>query len=217
MKFNELGRSMVEMLGVLAIIGVLSVGAISGYSKAMTKYKLNKQAEQLNTLLTAIAQYRHEFGKSNNQNIKEIFSKLKLIPEDMIKDNTNYLYDVFNASISISTNGTLEPPVGPYFYQSLGINYVVDSSTSYEICQNIYTVTKSYSDIIFRTVVNKTLEDDSGGFGDSFYGDKYCHKSNRLCLRNMSLDDIYTNCQYCADAKRCIIWISIPIQDYLVN
>ena len=38
------GRSMVEMLGVLAIIGVLSVGAIAGYGKAMTKYKLNKQA-----------------------------------------------------------------------------------------------------------------------------------------------------------------------------
>ena len=34
------GRSMVEMLGVLAIIGILSVGAITGYSKAMMKYKL---------------------------------------------------------------------------------------------------------------------------------------------------------------------------------
>ena len=35
-RFNkESGRSMVEMLGVLAIIGVLSVGAIAGYSKAM--------------------------------------------------------------------------------------------------------------------------------------------------------------------------------------
>ena len=39
---KEQGRSMVEMLGVLAIIGVLSVGAIAGYSKAMFKYKLNK-------------------------------------------------------------------------------------------------------------------------------------------------------------------------------
>lgn len=34
---------MVEMLGVLAIIGVLSVGAIAGYSKAMFKHKLNRQ------------------------------------------------------------------------------------------------------------------------------------------------------------------------------
>ena len=54
------GRSMVEMLGVLAIIGVLSVGAIAGYSKAMTKYKLNKQTEQINTLISAIIRYRHD-------------------------------------------------------------------------------------------------------------------------------------------------------------
>ena len=31
---NESGRSMVEMLGVLAIIGVLSVGGIAGYTTA---------------------------------------------------------------------------------------------------------------------------------------------------------------------------------------
>lgn len=39
---NQSGRSMIEMLGVLAIIGVLSVGGIAGYSKAMYKYKLTK-------------------------------------------------------------------------------------------------------------------------------------------------------------------------------
>ena len=31
-KMLQSGRSMVEMLGTLAIIGVLSVGAIAGYS-----------------------------------------------------------------------------------------------------------------------------------------------------------------------------------------
>ncbi len=44
---NENGRSMIEMLGVLAIIGVLSVGGIAGYSKAMTKYRINKTIEQI--------------------------------------------------------------------------------------------------------------------------------------------------------------------------
>lgn len=39
---NNNGRSMVEMLGVLAIIGVLSIGGIAGYSKAMEKLKWNK-------------------------------------------------------------------------------------------------------------------------------------------------------------------------------
>ena len=36
-KEEQNGRSMIEMLGVLAIIGVLSVGGIAGYSKAMMK------------------------------------------------------------------------------------------------------------------------------------------------------------------------------------
>jgi len=41
-KINEYGRSVVEMLGVLAVIGVLSVGGLAGYSKAMHKYKVQK-------------------------------------------------------------------------------------------------------------------------------------------------------------------------------
>ncbi len=42
---GETGRSMVEMLGVLAIIGVLSVGGIAGYTMAMNKYKANEILE----------------------------------------------------------------------------------------------------------------------------------------------------------------------------
>ena len=40
-KKSETGRSMVEMLGVLAIIGVLSIGGISGYSISMRKHRAN--------------------------------------------------------------------------------------------------------------------------------------------------------------------------------
>ncbi len=48
---NPIGRSMIEMLGVLAIIGVLSVGGIAGYSKAMMKFKINKTIEQMSMIL----------------------------------------------------------------------------------------------------------------------------------------------------------------------
>ena len=47
----QCGRSMIEMLGVLAIIGVLSVGGIAGYSKAMEKFKINKTIEQMSMIL----------------------------------------------------------------------------------------------------------------------------------------------------------------------
>ena len=44
---NESGRSMIEMLGVLAIIAVLTVGGIAGYSKAMMMCRSNVQRNML--------------------------------------------------------------------------------------------------------------------------------------------------------------------------
>ena len=52
MKTNENGRSMIEMLGVLAIIGVLSVGGIYGYTVAMRKYKANEIVQTASMLAT---------------------------------------------------------------------------------------------------------------------------------------------------------------------
>ena len=45
---NEDGRSMTEMLGVLAIIGVLSIGGIQGYTYAMNKYRANNVLNEIN-------------------------------------------------------------------------------------------------------------------------------------------------------------------------
>ena len=45
---------MIEMLGVLAIIGVLSVGGIAGYSQAMSKFKVSKTTDQIQTMVTNI-------------------------------------------------------------------------------------------------------------------------------------------------------------------
>ena len=42
----EQGRSMVEMLGTLAIMGVLSVGAIAGFNYAMNKHRANELLDE---------------------------------------------------------------------------------------------------------------------------------------------------------------------------
>ena len=46
------GRSMVEMLGVLAIIGVISIGGIAGYRMAMNRYQANQIANEINLMRT---------------------------------------------------------------------------------------------------------------------------------------------------------------------
>ena len=44
---TESGRSMIEMLGVLAIIGVLSVGGLAGYNMAMGRVRVNRVIDEL--------------------------------------------------------------------------------------------------------------------------------------------------------------------------
>ncbi len=53
---TESGRSMVEMLGVLAIMGILSIGGIAGYTYAMNKLRANNTITYVNMLAIAGSQ-----------------------------------------------------------------------------------------------------------------------------------------------------------------
>ena len=64
-KTNETGRSMVEMLGVLAIVGVLSVGGVYGYGVAMKKHKANEALHKASMLATTVSAY----AMSNDGNL----------------------------------------------------------------------------------------------------------------------------------------------------
>ena len=95
------GRSMVEMLGVLAIIGVLSIGGIAGYSKAMEKYKTNKAIDQtamvINNVRTLFA------GAKNYTALNTKAYSLGVFPEDMAKKSENSAYNALNGYIEVGT------------------------------------------------------------------------------------------------------------------
>ena len=55
---NESGRSMVEMLGVLAIMGVLAIGGIAGYRYAMDKYNANEILNEVRKRAVTASQQR---------------------------------------------------------------------------------------------------------------------------------------------------------------
>ena len=187
MKFNELGRSMVEMLGVLAIIGVLSVGAIAGYSKAMMKYKLNKQAESLNLLINYSLQTLSTLGPKQDESIDhaETMYKLGLIPDGIkYTKNSIYLRDIFNNTIRIYTYSGTSYNYGIAFY------YSEDNPPSLEICRNIVTVAKENKANLYQLVsYNK---EEQSHFG-TLYGDNYC-TSNVKCLKDLTISDIDLLC-----------------------
>ncbi len=76
---KEHGRSMVEMLGVLAIIGVLSIGAIAGYTMAMNRYKAN-QILDLASKLSVMAQTGYAADAENWNGItEEMYNELDMV------------------------------------------------------------------------------------------------------------------------------------------
>lgn len=99
-KTNEFGRSMIEMLGVLAIIGVLSVGGIAGYSKAMNKFKTNKVADNVSMLVanikTLYAQQKTYNGLTNQTAVD-----MGVVPDEL--GTTSDLTNAFNGKVYIST------------------------------------------------------------------------------------------------------------------
>ena len=194
------GRSMVEMLGVLAIIGVLSVGAIAGYSKAMMKYKLNKHAEQINTVINAVARNLHSFDniEQGGTVITPYLFKMGEIPTEMVKSaGGEFIYDIFGQRclIFIGSSGStlfltswLED--GSSFLSS-------KSADSLAVCHNILTVAKENSDSIWAITATSSGSDSSlegnDTVGHRIYGNKYC-SVNEKCLKNLTLDDVYSIC-----------------------
>ncbi|MBQ8671790.1 MAG: hypothetical protein IJ525_04630 [Alphaproteobacteria bacterium] len=124
-KNAQTGRSMIEMLGVLAIIGVLSVGGIAGYSKAMMKYRINKTIEQITITSQNIRSFfanqpsstRYSslnsegacwgvLAGSNNKPCEgaHIIRKAKLVSDDMIDSS-------FRSEDPLAINNTANKPI----------------------------------------------------------------------------------------------------------
>ena len=195
MKFYQYGRSMVEMLGVLAIIGVLSVGAIAGYSKAMMKYKLNKQAEQLTTVINAGLRYAGQwnFNESFGYTMPYLI-KLGEIPKEMIKDDPQHIYDVFNTPMYLAYTKTDTAKYTQFFIM---LNTSGGDDNSLNICRNIVTTAKEFHQNVRYIAI---LSKNSNGYYDfqTYYGDNFC-KSDRLCMKDLTVSKIDEWCRYNID------------------
>ena len=114
MKNHEFGRSMVEMLGVLAIIGVLSAGALAGYSKAMAKHKINRTMQQMVTIVNNVrtAFYNsqdgvHPYDIFTNRNegmLKAV--QLNVFPDEMVvsRGNPPVVQNLYKGDVYIITD-----------------------------------------------------------------------------------------------------------------
>jgi len=76
MKKIESGRSMIEMLGVLAIIGVLSIGGLAGYTMAMNRWRANTLTDYV-TRCVVVSQTKGVTGIPTTGSCETILSETK--------------------------------------------------------------------------------------------------------------------------------------------
>jgi len=176
----QYGRSMIEMLGVLAIIGVLSVGGIAGYSKAMQKYRINKTIEQITLIAgnvrTFFAPQRSYEGLSgcyNDNDYCKLIKKAKLMPDEMWDDTDKQFNNVFgyrvelqNAHKSSNTDN-----------QAFRIRYAVPAD--YELCIEL-----------------ASYEWSTAGVKGMYFLIAQYHKPMAIPA---TLDDVVTACTYIVD------------------
>ncbi|MBR3913447.1 MAG: hypothetical protein IKJ28_04370 [Alphaproteobacteria bacterium] len=124
-KFNEHGRSMVEILGVLVIIGILSIGGMAGYEYAYSSY----QASQIQDAVSKAKLIAKQGGRKSRFSsvkkfVEETLGKYKSITGTdeshplVIYENDEYTIFIYGVS-----NGICEKLVAKHeVFNSMGIS-----------------------------------------------------------------------------------------------
>ncbi len=191
---TQSGRSMIEMLGVLAIIGVLSVGGIAGYSKAMMKYRINKTIEQI-TLIAGNIRTFFAPQRSYDGLDYTILKKAKLVPDEMWDGGSNPV-NAFGGSFAFSAENLTSASNIP------GSFVIVIDSIPQEACIEIATMDwradsgNSVVNISVNGTMDETLEQ---------YTDNCTDSAHNVCAKNMPMD-IATASNACSSDEN---WIGI--------
>ena len=208
---NLLGRSMIEMLGVLAIIGVLSVGGIAGYSKAMEKWKIDKLMAEYNQLILGLLEYKDDLQKNveGEPFLTDLVISLNLMPNTWKKLNGQFLEDSqgnwleirYRQADNYDINGhglIIDFLLGGMETDDKG-NQKSENFAS-KTCVELYnTILKP----LHYTITGARVW---GGNLNYFAGDRYCTK-DYICLADATLNQIHEMCNSCDRTSRCNVTV----------
>ena len=214
---SQSGRSMIEMLGVLAIVAVLTVGGIAGYSKAMGMFKDNKQVQQISTLLYNTIELESTMADMVKQNpqgywsVITVLNDLDRIPAGMSLDE-NRLHDVYGNTFSsfyglgscLKSDGTWGRCSAPECYFGIVLNYsgsAFNKGTENQ-CRNLVKAIAEFDENI-NNLQMRNRTDSAAGYEVSnvIWGKKQC-KGTRRCFYNLTPVQLDAFCKTCA-AETC--------------
>ena len=104
------GRSMIEMLGVLAIVGILSAGGIAGYSMAMQSYKVSALTEKVN-LIAQQARILYEGGQYDEADMDKELVRSGMLNADISGNAAGQqIANPFGGYLEVKSTGSTSSP-----------------------------------------------------------------------------------------------------------
>lgn len=192
-KSCDFGRSMIEMLGVLAIVGVLSVGGIAGYSKAMEKFKVNKAISQYSMLIYDMLEFHHKHNLYSDYDtgLVDIFQATQSIPPDWQKVSSTDLKDSYGNIVEISGSQKYIMFILIIGGELYGNHGIIPSSLCVSFVNDL--VLPLHNSLYALHFFNP---DEDPAF--IYYGDNYCGGNNK-CITDLSLPTIESLCKSSKD------------------
>lgn len=203
-KSNQAGRSMIEMLGVLAIVGVLSVGAIAEFGKAMYKWKAIKCTEEYNLFISEMLVYEKDWIKmkrkqgSGHLYIGPYMEQWGMVPSSWTVSG-NYFSDRLGNHIIPFVRNDL----GSFsFNWRVDIDFVLSQrkgKETAEFCRLVFhNVIIPNRDRIFAIRVAEKRNGSWNNGSDWYMGSQYCGDFKN-CLGTLELIDIEKLCNVCSE------------------
>ena len=164
MSKSDIGRSMIEMIGVLAIVGVLSVGGIVGFNKAMRTYQMTKAATEYSEFIRDLMQFREalqEAARLKGQNgvnvgLTSVISEIGIMPKKWVNRN-GYIVDSTLHTTTVTSNGfnfTIN-------YELKNKNPIAWNGNIEEYCRLLFTyVIIPYQDVLKTVWVHRYGDGD---------------------------------------------------------
>ena len=192
------GRSMIEMLGVLAIVGVLSVGGIAGYSKAMEKWKINRMQNEYSYLIAGLLEHINDIKKLNSEEsqygLVSFVQAAHLVPETWkkLRDDVDFqITDTYGNIIQIfvrRNNLAIDLYLGGF---SKDEN---DKSASLSFSQNVcFTLMQNVVQPLSSSLEFAKMTHQ---YQISYYGNSSC-TSDRQCIKDLTFSKIKEICGSC--------------------
>lgn len=106
---SQKGYSMIEMLGVLAIVGILSIGGVSGYQLAMARKKAVDITDYISLLAIRVASRDQVY--SIPQNCSNFNTQQLVMPEEYFSQCTLTTDAYRNVFINVETQDTMSEQI----------------------------------------------------------------------------------------------------------